>query len=160
MPPASTCSADDMATSESQCSAGTVPQLPPVSTGPTKADLNSAQNSGMLSGTGDKPVSPAPTYSVVTAPGVARAIGSSSVPASANIGLGPAPLEAYVKMLVNSQLAAQGVPTNEPFAQDWKQVAGSSQQAGGAMEPFQVNEATAIPNASDYMKKVFRGVFN
>ena len=165
MPPASTCSADDMATSESQCSAGAVPQLPPVSTGPSRADLDAAQNSGMLSptgGAGDKPVSPAPTYSVVTAPGVARAIGSSSVPASAAnpTGLGDAPLESYVKMLVNSQLAAQGVPTNEPFAQDWKQVAGSSQQAGGAMEPFQVNEAVAIPNASDYMKKVFRGVFN
>jgi hypothetical protein len=42
-------------------------------------------------------------------------------------------------MLVNSQLAAQGIPTNEHF---------------------QVNEAAAIPNASDYMKKVFRGVFN
>jgi hypothetical protein len=42
-------------------------------------------------------------------------------------------------MLVNSQLAAQGVPTNEPF---------------------QSSEATAIPNATDYMKKVFRGVFS
>jgi hypothetical protein len=59
-------------------------------------------------------------------------------------------------MLVNSQLAAQGVPTNEPF----KQAANHTQQAQGAMEPFQVNEAVAIPNASDYMKKVFRGVFN
>lgn len=163
MPPVSTCSADDMATSESQCSAGTIPQLTPAATTPTAADLDAAQNSGMISptGAGDKPVSPAPTFSVVTAPGVARAIGSSSVPASANpTGLGDAPLESYVKMLVNSQLAAQGVPTNEPFAQDWKQIAGSSQQGQGAMEPFQVNEATAIPNASDYMKKVFRGVFN
>lgn len=160
MPPVSTCSADDMATSDSQCSAGTVAHLPPVSEGPTKADISSAQNGGDLSpgGAGDKPVSPAPSYSHVTAPGVARLIGSSSVPASAAnpTGLGDAPLESYVKMLVNSQLAAQGVPTNEPF----KQAANHTQQAQGAMEPFQVNEAVAIPNASDYMKKVFRGVFN
>jgi hypothetical protein len=76
-----------------------------------------------------------------TAPGVARTIGSSSVPASAAnpTGLGPAPLESYVKMLVNSQLVAQGIPTNEPF---------------------QIKEADAIPNATDYMKKVFRGVFH
>jgi hypothetical protein len=52
---------------------------------------------------------------------------------------GGTPLEDYVKMLVNSQLAAQGVPTNEPF---------------------QVNETAALTNASDYMRKVFRGVFN
>jgi hypothetical protein len=42
-------------------------------------------------------------------------------------------------MLVNSQLAAQGVPTNEPF---------------------QASQEQAIPNATDYMKKVFRGVFS
>jgi hypothetical protein len=153
MPPANSCSADDMAMSESQCSAGTISQLSPAvdtrsSDGPTAAELYAAQNSGNLDqatsptgGAGDKPVSPAPSYTHVTAPGVARAIGSSSVPASAAnpTGLGDSPLESYVKMLVNSQLAAQGVPTNEPF---------------------QVNEAAAIPNASDYMKKVFRGVFN
>jgi len=52
---------------------------------------------------------------------------------------GDAPLESYVKLLVNSQLAKQGVPMNEPF---------------------QVRESDAIPNATDYIKKVFRGVFN
>jgi hypothetical protein len=63
------------------------------------------------------------------------------VPASAanSTGVDDAPLESYVKMLVNSQLAAQGIPTNEPFT---------------------VREQEAIPNATDYMKKVFRGVFN
>lgn len=87
------------------------------------------------------PVSPATSYSNVTAPGVARPVGASSVPASVrhDPALGDAPLESYVKMLVNSQLAAQGIPTNEPF---------------------QVRETDAIPNATDYMKKVFRGVFS
>lgn len=87
------------------------------------------------------PVSPATSYSTVTAPGVARPVGASSVPASVRFdpALGDAPLESYVKMLVNSQLAAQGIPTNEPF---------------------QVREVDAIPNATGYMKKVFRGVFS
>jgi hypothetical protein len=87
------------------------------------------------------PVSPATMYSTVTAPGVARAVGASSIPATVrhDPALGDAPLESYVKMLVNSQLAAQGIPVNEPF---------------------QVREADAIPNATDYMKKVFRGVFS
>jgi len=62
---------------------------------------------------------------------------------------GDAPIESYVKMLVNSQLAAQGIPTNEPF-----------QGQGHAAEPFQEREADAIPNVTDYMKKVFRGVFH
>jgi hypothetical protein len=58
-------------------------------------------------------------------------------------------------MLVNSQLAAQGVPTNEPFQ------SGAYQGQGGvAAEPFQATQEQAIPNASDYMKKVFRGVFH
>jgi len=150
MPPANSCSSDNISTSATQCP-GAVPQLPPIpktpegstAVGPTAADIASAQDNGSGIQTVPKvtsPVSPAPSYSVVTAPGVARTIGSSSVPATANsTGLGDAPLESYVKMLVNSQLATQGVPTNEPF---------------------QVNESTAIPNATDYMKKVFRGVFN
>jgi len=58
-------------------------------------------------------------------------------------------------MLVNSQLAAQGVPTVEPFQ------SGAYQGQGpvGA-EPFQASQEQAIPNATDYMKKVFRGVFS
>jgi hypothetical protein len=82
-----------------------------------------------------------------TAPGVARNVGASSVPATVRPGADDAsPLDSYVKMLVNSQLAAQGIPTVEPFQ--------------SSVEPFQVNETTAIPNASDYLKKVFRGVFS
>jgi hypothetical protein len=84
-----------------------------------------------------------------------------------------APLESYVKMLVNSQLAAQGIPTNEPFqtgnagyqgqgavgAESFQSGAYQGQGAVGA-EPFQATQEQAIPNASDYMKKVFRGVFH
>jgi hypothetical protein len=76
-------------------------------------------------------------------------------------------------MLVNSQLAAQGVPTNEPFQ---TRDAGYQGQGGNAAEPFQsgalqgqgpvgtepfqMSQEQAIPNATDYMKKVFRGVFH
>lgn len=88
-----------------------------------------------------KPVSPATMYSQITAPGVARPVGASSIPPLVrhDPAFGDAPLESYVKLLVNSQLAKQGVPMNEPF---------------------QVRESDAIPNATDYIKKVFRGVFN
>lgn len=154
MPPAGTCTQDDTATRESQCSASSQPPKMPDSPPPTEDNLSAAQNSGIIdrtagfdlsapgAGAGSGPVSPSTSYKVVTAPGVARAVGSNSVPATVKhdmeIGNG-SPLESYVKMLVNSQLAAQGVPTNEPF---------------------QTLEAAAIPNASDYMKKVFRGVFH
>jgi hypothetical protein len=74
-----------------------------------------------------------------TAPGIARKYSDSPIPSTVKGDGKETPIETYVKMLVNSQLAAQGVPTNEPF---------------------QVNESAAIGNASDYMKKVFRGVFN
>jgi hypothetical protein len=94
------------------------------------------------------------SYKIVSAPGVARPAGAPVEPKSMT-GLGDAPLESYVKMLVNSQLAAQGVPTAEPFQ------SGAYQGQGGvAAEPFQATQEQAIPNASDYMKKVFRGVFH
>ena len=152
MPPVNTCSPDDAATSGSQCSAGSLPRLPQQSeTIPTIDNLAAAQNSGIIDrasgfdlgamqNTGNGPVSPSTSYTSVTAPGVARPLGASSIPATVRNGADTgSPLESYVKMLVNSQLAAQGVPTNEPF---------------------QSSEATAIPNATDYMKKVFRGVFS
>jgi len=94
-------------------------------------------------------VSPSTEYTMNTAPGVARRFRDSSVPSTVKDNEDETPIETYVKMLVNSQLAAQGVPTNEPF-----------QSFSGAVEPFQVNESAAIPNASDYMKKVFRGVIS
>ena len=147
VPPPGTCTAATTATSSSQCTA--TPQLPPVA-GPTAGDIASAQNGGNLNNgpampvqtntvrpDSGQPVSAARNYSMVTPP---RPLGASSIPASVRNEMGGGtPLEDYVKMLVNSQLAAQGVPTNEPF---------------------QVNETAALANASDYMRKVFRGVFN
>jgi hypothetical protein len=158
MPPPDTCSTDKIATSPTQCGASSIPQLPPAmdtrnSDKPSAASLAAAADSGVIVSHGwdssqtqmnnvrpesKQPVSASTNYSVITAPGVARPVGASSIPASVHKPGGDAPLESYVKMLVNSQLAAQGIPT---------------------IEPFQVHEAQAIHNASDYMKKVFRGVF-
>ena len=157
LPPPDTCSTDNIASSPSQCE-GSIPQLPPAmdtrnSDKPSAASLAAAADSGVIVSHGwdssqpqmnnvrpesKQAVSATTNYSVVTAPGVARAAGASSIPATVHKPGGDAPLESYVKMLVNSQLAAQGIPT---------------------IEPFQVREADAIHNASDYMKKVFRGVF-
>ena len=171
MPPKDTCNPYDTATSETQCSPGSTAQQGSGSgsgSGATMANLSAAQDGGIidkaagfnLSATqnfGDGAVSPTQSYSIVSAPGVARPAGASSVPATVRheTGMSDAPLESYVKMLVNSQLAAQGVPTNEPFQ------SGAYQGQGGvAAEPFQATQEQAIPNASDYMKKVFRGVFH
>jgi hypothetical protein len=98
---------------------------------------NPVQTNTVRQDTG-KPVSDAKNYHMATSPGVARPLGASSIPATVRHEAdGGSPIENYIKMLVNSQLAAQGVPTNEPF---------------------QVNETAALANASDYMRKVFRGV--
>lgn len=56
----------------------------------------------------------------VGAPGISRPLGGSwerpTVPAASGLsGLQGGPFEGYVKMLVKSELAAQGVPTAEPF---------------------------------------------
>jgi len=153
MPPAGTCTSNDVATSSTQCGSALNPSLPSDTTIPTAGELASAQDSGnLMSGpvmpvqtnnvrpdTG-QPVSAARNYTMATAPGVARPLGASSIPAAVRKETGGGtPLEDYVKMLVTSQLAAQGIPTNEPF---------------------QVKETEALANASDYMRKVFRGVFN
>jgi hypothetical protein len=80
------------------------------------------------------------TYRWHTANGVAKKVGSSSIPETVRTENSlDTPLETYVKELVNSQLAAQGVPTNEPF---------------------QVNATSAIQNASDYMKKMASSIFS
>jgi hypothetical protein len=126
----------------------------------TQRDLDNAANSGNIAVRGFRrrefnttremhgDVSPAKQYTMNTAPGIARKFSDSPIPSTVKGDGDETPIETYVKMLVNSQLAAQGVPTVEPF-----------QSSSGAVEPFQVNESAAIPNASDYMKKVFRGVF-
>lgn len=183
MPPANTCSADDLATGSMQCPPEPAPLAPDFGPKPTAANLNAAQNSGIIDraagfdlsakqNLGSGPVSPAQSYKIVSAPGVARPAGASSVPATVrkDVGLGDAPLESYIKMLVNSQLAAQGVPTNEPFQSGALQGQGVSAepfqsralqgQGPVGTEPFQMSQEQAIPNATDYMKKVFRGVFH
>ena len=97
-------------------------KLPPA-TDPTAADIASAQDNSVESGvapvkqevasTGG-PVSPAESSTVVTAPGVVRPADAGSVrpsyPAAAGLeGTKGGAFEQYVKMLVNSELSAQGV---------------------------------------------------
>ena len=152
LPPKGTCTPDKLVTSGSQCSSGSGSgsgMLPPKDD-ITQRDLDNASNSGNIAFGGgwrteynrtrrmSGDVSPPRYYSMNTAPGVARKYSDSSIPSTVRDDGDETPIETYVKMLVNSQLAAQGVPT---------------------VEPFQANESAAIPNASDYMKKVFRGVF-
>jgi len=155
MPPAGTCTASSAATSAEQCTSGKPAFATMANTRLTADEMNAmassldaAGDSGNLVGTpampvqtntvrpdSGQPVSAAKNYPMVTPP---RPLGASSMPATVRHEAdGGSPLENYVKMLVNSQLAAQGVPTNEPF---------------------QVNETAALANASDYMRKVFRGV--
>ena len=67
----------------------------------------------------------------VTAPGLARPLGSTSerptYPDAVGTDVGA--LQGYIDMLVRSQLAALGVPTNEPF-----QIGDVMANAGGFME--------------------------
>lgn len=153
VPPPLTCTQDTVLTGPYQCPGATPSSLSaPLDTrtapDPTDAQLASAQSNWYSPRTMDmtqapaeitkSPVSPARTYQYA---GGARKYGESSIPATVRFDpkLGDAPLESYVKMLVNSQLAAQGVPTNEPF---------------------QVNETEAIGNAEEYMHKAFKKIFS
>lgn len=155
--PSGGCSVDDIVTFGTQCPGASAGQSAEdrakamammASLGAGSGNMDQMQNA--MDGTMQMnkvrpdtgmPVSPTTTYSQITAPGIARPVGASPIPPLVrhDPAFGDAPLESYVKLLVNSQLAKQGVPMNEPF---------------------QVREADAIPNATDYMKKVFRGVFN
>jgi hypothetical protein len=157
LPPAGTCTPDDIITSSSQCKPPDKKLAAPVDTrtakDPTAAEIYAAGNSGNLEPSdpmnmqtnivrpeSEYTTTAAKKFSMITSPGVAIKVGAGAIPAAVRTDNGlDTPLETYVKELVNSQLAAQGVPMNEPF---------------------QVNESAAIPNASDYLKKVFRGVFS
>jgi hypothetical protein len=100
---------------------------------------------------GTTPVSPQKRYTGVSAPGVWRPLSGGNPQGGDSTGIDSSPLENYVKMLVTSQLAAQGVPTNEPF---------QGQESNSVQaEPFQVNETSAIGNASDYIHKGFKKIF-
>ena len=141
---------------------------------PTAADIDAAANSGDLIGNVVRPeaeynTTKGKTFKMITAPGVARNIDDSNIPFTVRDTSDEAQKYAYIKELINSQLAAQGVPTNEPFVGHNSAVepfqssssAGTYQgQRSVAPEPFEVNESAAIPNASDYLKKVFRGVIS
>ena len=141
------CSADKMATSLSQCAPGAVlgNRRPENSDyRPGANELNMAQNNSALAGNelnvagsysgpigaGNGPVSAA-------ASGLALPFGNgmvvtnpSAAPGLTNAADLASPLESYVKLLVRSELASEGIPMNEPF---------------------QVNEAQAVGNAETYL---------
>lgn len=127
------CDVDEVATSASQCVPGqTIPKGgldARTAADPTDEELARAQDSGLLggnelnapaaylgaTGTGAGAVSPPTTYNTVSGNGVVRRLGDSSIPVTAVDSSTGNPIDNYIKMIVRSQLAAQGVPTNEPF---------------------------------------------
>ena len=127
------CALDEIATSASQCLPGkkldNIGLDTRTAADPTDADLARAQDSGLLGGNelnapaeylgargaGAGAVSPPRTYNTVSGNGVVRRLGDSSIPVTAVNSSTGNPLDDYIKMIVRSQLAAQGVPTNEPF---------------------------------------------
>jgi hypothetical protein len=133
----SDCAANSVATSVSQCAPGAKLSAPERITTtnkgdkPTADELSMAGNSGLLGGnelnapgnylgprgTGAGAVSPPKTSKYISGNAVLRPFGATGGPPSAvnATGLGDAPFETYIKMLVTSELASQGIPTNEPF---------------------------------------------
>jgi hypothetical protein len=160
MPEPSECATDGVATSESQCVAGRTlgrqisegsglnpykrVEMPLTGVGMAQTnllggnELNVPPYSG-ATGAGAGAVSPPSTSMYATGNAVVRRYGASGArPNGANpTDVDDSPLESYVKMLVNSQLASQGVPMNEPF---------------------QVNETQAITNAEGVLKKSMKEI--
>jgi len=112
-------------------------------------DIKRQNNNVSATDSGTTPVSPQKKYTAVSAPGVWRPLSGGNPPGADSTGIDASPLENYVKMLVTSQLAAQGIPTNEPFGQGSNSV---------QSEPFQVNETSAIGNASNYIHTAFKKI--
>ena len=156
-PKVSECAEDSVATSASQCMPGAkLGNVRSESGGykPSDDELGMTQNNTLLGGnelnapgsyegprgTGAGAVSPPRTSRYVSGNGVIRRYGDSSVPGgiSRSADLSVSPVEDYVKLLVRSELASEGIPMNEPF---------------------QVNEKDAPGNATDYLKKSFNNVF-
>jgi hypothetical protein len=155
---ATECEAENIADSVGKCSPG--PGLPaPVdhrtAPDPSATELSMVQTNDANFGVGIKPidvqtndvrsagsgagaVSPPKRYTAVSAPGVWRPLSQGNPQGGNATAIDASPLESYVKMLVNSQLAEQGIPTNEPF---------------------QVNEVSAIENASQYARASFKKIF-
>jgi hypothetical protein len=101
-------------------------------------NIAGSRGAGVL-GTGSGAVSPPKLYTTVSGNGLVRRVGQSSVPfgISKSADLQVSPLEDYVKLLVRSELASEGIPMNEPF---------------------QVNETQALGNAEEYLKKTTKGI--
>lgn len=138
-----------MATSLSQCAPGAVlgNQRPESSDyTPTADELNMAQDNTPLAGNelnvagsyrgaigaGDSPVSPPATGLGLPFGNGMVVTNRSAAPGLTNAADLASPLESYVKLLVRSELASEGIPTNEPF---------------------QVNETQAVGNAEAYLEK-------
>lgn len=137
-------SADELAAAQSNGMGGSAGGEPSSTPAPVSGRV----------GTVVSPVSPATIYTVNTAPGVARPVdGTSERPtfpdASGLGGLEPGPFENYIKMLVKSSLASQGVRTNEPFAE----AQGNSRRTA---EPFTPDQA--IGNATAFMERSQKGI--
>lgn len=127
------CESDKVATSTTQCVPGaTLPNLlldTRTAADPTADELAMAQDSGLLGGNelntpgnysgdkgaGDKPVSPPRTYNTISGNGVVRRLGDSAIPVTAVDSSTGNPLDNYIRNMVRSELAAEGVPMNEPF---------------------------------------------
>jgi len=177
MVPKDVCKPENLISAEPDCNPPA-----PGSSG-SKVAPKAAANSGNLIGNvvrpeGEYNTTKGKLFKMITAPGVARNIDDSNIPFTVRETSEEAQLDSYLKEMVNSQLAAQGVPTNEPFQslgyaetfQGQRSVAPEPFQSlsyaetfqgqrSVAPEPFQsLGYADPISNASEYMKKVFRGV--
>ena len=157
LPDEADCTVDGIATSNIQCNPGAKLGNVRSESGdykPGDDELNLAQDNSALSGlemdiagskgagirgTGGGAVSPPKLYTTVSGNGLVRRVGQSSVPfgISKSADLQASPLEDYVKLLVRSELASEGIPMNEPF---------------------QVNETQALGNAEEYLKKITKGI--
>lgn len=161
-PKVSDCEEDGVATSASQCTPGATlgnvrAETNRYNTGPGEYEpsldelnlvqdntalggrsLNVAGSYGGATGAGSTPVSPPRTYTTLSGNGVV----TPANPLSYGITNTPdlsSPIESYVKLLVRSELASQGIPTNEPF---------------------QVNEMDAPGNAGAYLEKSAKKVLD
>jgi len=118
-------------------------------------ELNSPPYDGPR-GAGSGAVSPPRTSRYVSGNAVVRRYGDSSVPGgiSRSVDLAASPLEDYVKLLVRSELASEGIPMNEPFQAE------PIQAEPFQAEPFQVNETDSIVNAESYLKKSMNNIID
>jgi hypothetical protein len=139
------CSAADTKTSPSQCSGASLgwalgegrglnfgdrtrgPGISNIAGGILQGDgpndlneptyINAIQRwNGSVRGTGDGAVSPGKTSQYISGTGVVRSITDESIRGLNNSpDLTQSPIENYVRMLVRSELASEGIPIIEPF---------------------------------------------